>query len=91
MIEPSLHFQGSLWYPIRLNHERPPTTRQARQPKALRWDDNRTRWQGFVGYDARRPGTSSARILMTTGELLYHIVGMGPIDESVTWMQASQV
>ena len=23
----------------------------------MRWDDNRTRWQGFVGYDARRPGT----------------------------------
>jgi hypothetical protein len=36
-------------------------------------------------------GRSSARILMTTGELLYHIVGMGPTDESVTWKQASQV
>jgi hypothetical protein len=36
-------------------------------------------------------GRSSARILMTTGELLYHIVGMGQTDESVTWKQASRV
>jgi hypothetical protein len=36
-------------------------------------------------------GRSSAQILIASGELLYHIVGMGPTDQSVTWEQASQV